>query len=165
MLALCCLFFIVMTNIVFAVDRWQWIAANDSVDFFIDINTIKFTGADSTHSNQNKICIWIKSQATTEGKQALTKVLQDSGLDEDIMSDLKNVSYRMSYVECDVEKRQMRTVFSQLFHADATPIENTIKKTPDAEWSPIIPDTRSEIIFNGIQNYVSNHSDLLTPHI
>ena len=79
MLTLCCLFFIAMTNIVFAVDRWQWIAANDSVDFFIDINTIK--------------------------------------------------------------------------------------KTPDAEWLPLIPDTRNEIIFNGIQRYVTNHADSLQQHM
>jgi len=160
MLIFCLIFFIAMTNVVFAVNRWQWIAANDSVDFFIDINTIKAPTAGPL-SDQGKIYVWIKSQATAEGKESLTKILQDSGLDEDILTALKNVSYRMSYVECDLEKRQIRTVFSQLFNADATPLDNTIKKTPDAEWTPIVPDTKNEAIFNGIQHYVANHTDPL----
>ncbi|WP_019553139.1 hypothetical protein [Propionispira raffinosivorans] len=156
-----CIFFIVMTNVVFAADRWQWIASNDSVDFFIDMNTIKSVMDDPLHSDKSKIYTWVKSQTTAGGMQSLTKILQDSDLDEDVLADIKNVAYRMSYVECDLEKRQIRTVFSQLFHADATPVENTIKKTPDAEWLPIIPDTRSEMIFNGIQRYISNYTDSL----
>jgi hypothetical protein len=163
-LALLFIFFITMTNVVFAVNRWQWIASNDALDFFIDMNTIKAVNTDPLHSDPNKICTWVKSQATTAGMESLTKILQDSGLDEDTLADLKNVSYRMSYVECDLKKRQMRTVFSQLFDADATPIENTIKKTPDAEWLPLIPDTRNEFIFNGIQRYVANHADSLQQH-